>query len=569
MDHPQTIFKHPAALFLLFFTEMWERFSYYGMRALLVLFLISDKNIGGWAWTRSDALKLYAVYTGLVYLTPILGGFLADKVLGKRPAIILGAILMTLGHGALALETPMTFYIGLGLLISGNGFFKPNISSIVGDLYQTHPEKKDSAYTIFYMGINAGAFLGILFCGYIGENISWSFGFGLAGVFMFLGMLMFLFAQKILGKIGLKPEKHPKNSQAQHDSAPHIVRDRLIVIGIFGLLVIFFFLAFEQAGGSMAIFAKDYTQRILTGGTATLFIIVNTLIVIIPLGLLTYVVAKLVAILAKKYKLAGISMALCFIITWSIAIWMLNRDLQMKTYEVQSNSAKKTELISIRTLENHKIGDELRVLLVNKQNKTYRSIAKEDTEKYSTALATKVIRQKTGEIEVPASWFALLNSFFILMFSTLISKIWESKYNLSAAHKFGAGLILIGLGFGALAYGGRDIAQGAQAASVSMWWLIIAYWFHTMGELLISPVGLSYVSKLAPEKLLGLMFGVWFLASSIANFIAGMLGSYIDYVVDHYSISVFFLIFTAIPIFVGLIAFALNGLINRKMHGIK
>ena len=179
MENDQkTVFGHQPGLFLLFFTEMWERFSYYGMRALLVLFLVSPIAAGGWEWDRQKALGLYAWYTGLVYLTPIIGGILADKLLGHRNAVLLGALLMTFGHAAMAFEQPWALYAGLGLLIAGNGFFKPNISTIVGQLYRDLPDKKDAAYTIFYMGINAGAFLGILLCGYIGEKVSWSLGFG-------------------------------------------------------------------------------------------------------------------------------------------------------------------------------------------------------------------------------------------------------------------------------------------------------------------------------------------------------------------------------------------------------
>ena len=172
-----------------------------------MLFLVSGLDEGGWAWEREDALKLYAMYTGLVYLTPIFGGMLADKVIGFRKAVLLGAFLMTCGHAAMAFETETMFYVGLILLIVGNGAFKPNISSIVGNLYPQSSDKKDAAYTIFYMGINAGAFLGILLCGYIGEEVGWSYGFGLAGIFMFLGMLQFYFAQGIFGKIGLSPGK--------------------------------------------------------------------------------------------------------------------------------------------------------------------------------------------------------------------------------------------------------------------------------------------------------------------------------------------------------------------------
>ena len=201
----KTVLGHPSGLYILFFTEMWERFSYYGMRAILVLFLVSSFNDGGWGWDRSEALALYGIYTGLVYITPIFGGLIADKFLGYRNAVIIGAFVMTLGHASMAFEVfnDLFLYLGLIFLIIGNGFFKPNISSIVGQLYKTEGQDKDAGYTIFYMGINSGAFLGILLCGYIGENIGWHYGFGLAGVFMFLGMLQFYYAQKIFGNIGV------------------------------------------------------------------------------------------------------------------------------------------------------------------------------------------------------------------------------------------------------------------------------------------------------------------------------------------------------------------------------
>ncbi|MEL6275477.1 MAG: oligopeptide:H+ symporter, partial [Bacteroidota bacterium] len=202
----QNIFGHKPGLFVLFFTEMWERFSYYGMRVLLVVFLVEvafDEQ-----WSRADALALYGIYTGLVYFTPMIGGILADRVLGYRRAVVLGALIMTLGHASMALETEAFFYLGLALLIVGNGLFKPNISSIVGQLYNKNPELKDGAYTIFYMGINAGAFLGIGLCSYYGEQISYSLGFGLAGIFMLIGLLQFWFSQDIFGRIGLPPS-HP------------------------------------------------------------------------------------------------------------------------------------------------------------------------------------------------------------------------------------------------------------------------------------------------------------------------------------------------------------------------
>lgn len=513
---------HPPALFILFFTEMWERFSYYGMRALLVLFLTSSLLDGGWAWDRKDALQLYGIYTGLVYLTPIFGGLIADKLLGYRKAVIIGAFIMTLGHASMALDTPVFFYVGLTCLILGNGLFKPNISSIVGQLYTNKPEKKDAAYTIFYMGINAGAFLGILLCGYVGEKVSWSFGFGLAGVFMLLGLLQFSFAQKIFGAIGLAPKKRkdetiePNAVNYSHNTAfeepmsdaqpaipKNVTRDRIIVISVFAFFTIFFWWAFEQAGGSMTIFADDYTNRTLSGSSATIFKWANTILTVVPMIILTVVLANLFKKTFAKYSLSNIFLGSSFVIIWGLVIWMLFREFQ----------ADKTD--------------------------------------------------------VPASWFGILNSFFIISCAPLFSKLWESRYNPSGPIKFAMGLILLGLGFAVLAYGGKDIPQGAKVASVSMAWLIIAYLLHTLGELCLSPVGLSYVSKLAPVKLVGLMFGIWFVANFIANLLAGVTGSFIDEITARYSISFFFLIFTIVPIAAGLVLLALNKMLKKKMHGIE
>lgn len=518
MDNTINEKGHPPSLFILFFTEMWERFSYYGMRALLVLFLTSSLLEGGWGWDRSDALQLYAWYTGLVYITPILGGLIADKLLGYRKAVMLGALIMTIGHACMALESSVTFYMGLGCLIIGNGLFKPNISSIVGQLYTKNPEKKDAAYTIFYMGINAGAFLGILLCGYIGEKIDWSYGFGLAGVFMLFGLLQFSFAQKIFGTIGLTPKHKAKvdqdeadyaanNPQIPVEQAPevipaHINRDRMIVIGVFAFFTIFFWWAFEQAGGSMTIFADDYTDRSLSGGSATTFKIINTLLTVVPMIILSVVLGNLFKKTFAKYSLSNIFLGTSFLIIWGIVIWMLVREFN------------------------------------------------------------------AGATEVPASWFGILNSFFIIALAPLFSKMWESRYNPSGPVKFAMGLILMGLGFAILAYGSNSIPQGAKTASVSMIWLILAYLVHTLGELCLSPVGLSYVSKLAPVKLVGLMFGIWFVANFIANLTAGITGSYIDAITEKYSISVFFLIFTFIPIAAGLVMLALNKTLKKKMHGI-
>tara|TARA_Y100000768_G_scaffold384964_1_gene370044 strand:- start:2416 stop:3969 length:1554 start_codon:yes stop_codon:yes gene_type:complete len=505
----KTILGHPSGLYVLFFTEMWERFSYYGMRAILVLFLISSFQDGGWGWERSEALGLYGVYTGLVYITPIFGGILADKFLGYRNAVIIGALIMTLGHASMALEgfDDLLFYLGLVFLIIGNGFFKPNISSIVGQLYKTDGRDKDAGYTIFYMGINSGAFLGILLCGYIGEKIGWHYGFGLAGIFMLFGMLQFYYAQKIFGSIGLVEKSNvidnSNSLNTQNNTPSKIIYDRLAVIVIFSFCVIFFWWAFEQAGGSMTIFASDYTNRVLEGNEALIFKVFNSLITIVPMLIISYIVYLLSINTFSIYKLSSVFLIISFIIIWYIIIWMLLREFD------------------------------------------------------------------NTSTEVPASWYGILNSFYIIVFAPLISKIWQSKYNISGPYKFGIGLILLALGFAILSFGSLDIPLGAKTASVSMIFLISAYFFHTMGELCISPVGLSYVSKLAPRNLVGLMFGVWFVANFIANTAAGLTGSYIDPIVENYGMSVFFLIFTIIPVAAGLLMLAANNKIVKMMHGIK
>ncbi|TDQ77202.1 peptide MFS transporter [Sphingobacterium yanglingense] len=504
MDN-KMVMGHPAGLFVLFFTEMWERFSYYGMRALLTTFLITEIAKGGWGWTNESAMSLYGWYTMLVYATPIIGGYIADKLTGQRKAILIGALLMTLGHASMALEgfEKNFFFLGLGLMILGNGMFKPNISSMVGQLYPNTSAKKDAGYTIFYMGINAGSFLGSLLCGYLGEKIGWHYGFGLAGVFMFFGMLQFLVAQRVFGIVGEQPKKEDAKSTEEEETPKHVVRDRLIVVAVLMIASIFFFLAFEQAGGSMTIFAKNYTQRILEGTQAITFKWLDALLTIIPIAAVTFVLFKLSAKIFDKYPLTIIFTLISFASIAVLGIW-----------------------------------------------KVYREFTAIDT-------------------EVTVAWFQILNAFFIVTFASLFSKLWEKIWNPSGPVKFALGLLLVGIGFIVLAYGSSSIPKGAETAAVSMVWLVLAYFFHTMGELCLSPVGLSYVSKLSPKKLLGLIFGFWFLASAIANKIGASMGGMIDQISQEYSMSVFFLIIAALPIVVALILLLLNPMLKRKMHGIK
>lgn len=582
--HPEdggSIFGHRPGLFVLFFTEMWERFSYYGMRALLVLFLVASMvDEGGFGWPEKEAVALYGIYTGLVYLTPMFGGIIADKFTGYRKAVVAGALIMTLGHASLAFETEFAFYLGLALLIIGNGLFKPNISSIVGQLYTGDEERKDSAYTIFYMGINAGAFLGIGLCGYFGETWGWAWGFGLAGIFMFMGMLQFWFGQGIFGDIGLTPKEETVEVEPTPDIVnlkdagsgriikwagigaivslivailtvpsirsmitgeeveavsglltfnyymPAIVfgavvafigwimsdpdlhgqdRDRVWVIIILSFFIVFFWWAFEQAGGSMTLFAKNFTDRALVGGGALTFKIANAIITVVPMLVLTYVLFKLFSITFGRYSLSNIILGLAFAGIWYLIYTMLSE-------QFANDSA-----------------------------------------------------------EVPASWFGIFNSLFIIVFAPLFSKLWEAKISFlnSGPIKFALGLTILGLGFAILAIGSLPIDDvDTSTIKVSMFWLIAAYLFHTLGELCISPVGLSYVSKLAPARLIGLMFGVFFVANFVANYFGGLTGSYMEDIAKSIGLSGFFLLFAAVPITAAVVLVLISGWMKKMMHGI-
>ena len=685
------VLGHPSGLFVLFFTEMWERFSYYGMRALLVLFLVSSFGLGGWDWPREHALALYGTYTALVYLTPILGGFLADKYIGYRKAVVIGALVMTCGHASMAIESSHIFlYIGIALLIVGNGFFKPNMTSIISHMYKDFPEKKDGAYTIFYMGVNAGAFLGILLCGYLGAKVGWSYGFGLAGVFMFLGMLQFYFAQKIFGDIGTKPvqEENVSDNASQKlefegDKINHfttldkvlvgisavigiswvindpiaavtghgfltfggtdysnyyilvglfafffllvgrimryhkVIRDRMIAIILFAVFTVMFWMCFEQAGGSMTIFANDYTERIMSGNYATIFLIVNILITVVPVLIITWVLFQLFRRTYKKYLLSNIILGTSFVIIWGIIFWMINRDLNSNSYVIEYSTIKSAKIdektkeqakdektgelvydytaitestklkptdeivknsITIIDPDQYAVGDKLNIIDVDKKgsyiylNKDKeQKVRAEDkvTNKESLIIPATISKIKDNEVEIPATWFLILNSLFIIAFAPLFSKWWESKYNPAASVKYGLGLVLLGIGFGALAMGSMGIEQGAKVASVSLVWLVIAYLFHTLGELCLSPVALSYISKLVPGRMIAIMFGIWYIAIAIGNKLAGTLGGQIDKITEQYDLTTFFLIFTIAPIILGVLAMALNPLIKKLMHGVK
>ncbi len=584
----QQILGHPVGLFVLFFTEMWERFSYYGMRILLVLFLTAKIVDGGWEWSRKEAMVLFGWYVMLVYIMPLLGGWIADNKWGYVKTVLVGATIITLGHVSLALaDLPLDmnlkffFYIGLLLLVIGTGFFKPNMTSIISKMYPPGSPKRDGAYTIFYMGVNAGAFIGTMLVGWLGERISWSLGFGLAGIFMLFGLLQFYFARSIFGEEANRPQQkqfHVDNAPV-HKEIPFtqqdktltyigltavllwiidglfnvvtrgdyllpqnifelnmggsvfavglgvmlaflaliiflylglsklalfdkVERDRLKVIFIFASFVVLFWASFEQAGTSMTIFARDYTDRTIEGTTQTVFKYVDFFLSLTPLIILSYIIYQLALRIGKKYPLTVLFTTISFIIIWILAIYRLN-------YE------------------------------------------------YSSA-----------QTEVTASWFQVLNPFFIITLAPLYSKLW-TKVKVPGPYKFAMGLTLLAAGFAVLAYGASTIPKGAQTASVSMFFLIAAYLLHTMGELSLSPVGLSYVSKLAPARMIAFIFGIWYIFTALANKLAGTMAGYMDAVSEKVGMSGFFLIFTVVPLIGALILVFLNKKLLKMMHGIE
>ncbi len=579
------VMGHPAGLFVLFFTEMWERFSYYGMRAILVIFLtgVVTGDNPGWGWDKSAALSLLGTYALFVYLTPIVGGWLADNKIGYRMAVVIGALLMTLGHASMAIETPTFLYIGIFFLIIGNGFFKPNMTSIISKMYEGRDDKKDGAYNIFYMGVNAGAFIGIMLCGWVGEKVGWSYGFGLAGIFMLLGMLQFYYAQPLFGDVGAKPKNEEKgiidtladdidsskekiSGKLNHfltidyvlisifiisalifiindplskignintlnftvfgieDSLffallaaivfivilavripryERIVRDRMIAFTIFCIFTVFFWAAFEQAAGSLPLYTRDFTDRLLVGNAATTFKIIDLVVTIVPIGIITYVLISLFRKTFNRISLSNIILGISFLLVWAIVIYKLYTEFQ------------------------------------------------------------------STNTEVPVTWFAILNSLFIIMFAPLFTKWWDSKYNPPASVKYALGLIVMALGFGLLAFATRNVPLGAETAKLSMIWLVFAYLFHTLGELCLSPMGLSYLSKLIPARMVAFMFGVYYLAIAIGNKMAHYVGGDIEKITEEDGLSYFFLIFTIVPIGLGLVSLALHPLLKRLMHGVR
>jgi len=434
--------RHPRGLYLLFGVEMWERFSYYGMRAFLVLFLTS--TAGGFGWSKADASHLYAWYTGLVYLTPLVGGYLADRVLGTHRALVIGAVTIAAGHFALAFPTRTSFFLGLALIVIGTGFFKSNISTMVGQLYREGDRRRDSAFTIFYMGINTGAFFGPIICGSLAQSprFGWHYGFGAAGVGMVAGLATYLlFRSRLLPGIGERPAPRPREAAPR---APLTKADLqgIAVIAILAFFNIFFWMAFEQAGSSMTFFAEERTRR---------------------------------------------------------------------------------EFLGISFL---------------------------------------------------APYFQSINPVAIVLLAPVFAMLWtrlaKRGRNPSTPVKFALGLFLVAAGFVVMVMAAR-LSDGAER--VSAWWLVAAYVLHTCGELCLSPVGLSMVTKLAPLPFASLMMGIWFLSSFVSGLVGGLLAGTVEKVekgeVFHLlgGQADFFLIFVVSTAVAGLVLLALSPKIKRLIAG--
>ena len=448
------LFGHPLGLYVLFFTEMWERFSFYGMKALLIFYLVKYH-----LFSDDDGSLLVGSYAALVYALPVLGGYLADSYLGFRKAVTFGAILLVLGHIGMAYEgnaavqsidgtitrdkgALQIFYFSLSLIILGVGFLKANISSIVGELYRKGDTRRDSGFTIFYMGINIGSWIATILCGYLGEAYGWGYGFGAAGIGMFFGLITFIWGKKyFLGK------GEPKDLEKLKKKV------------IFGLNteVIIYILAVLSSLLIWQMVQRHSVVEILlmTAGAASLIYIV------------WYAIVKSDRI--ERNRLG----ALTILILFSVFFWALFEQ-------------------------------------------AYTSL---------NLFADRAMDRTIGDSTIPTAWYLSLNAMFIVMFAPVFAWLWvklgKRKMNPNAAIKFGLALLFVGLGFGVLFLG----LSISEAGKLSMVWLIFAYLLHTWGELCLSPVGLSYVTKLAPVKIVGFMMGVWFLATAGSEYIASLLAN--------------------------------------------
>jgi len=439
----RSFFGHPRGLSTLFFTEMWERFSYYGMRALLILFMTATAAHGGLAFPTSKAGAIYGLYTAMIYLFSLPGGWLADRIIGLRRAVLWGAVIIALGHFAMAIPSLSTFYLGLALIVLGTGLLKPNISTLVGTLYTENDARRDAGFSIYYMGINIGALISPLVCGYLGENINWHYGFGAAGVGMTLGIVQYVLGAKYLGNDGAIASRTPADFKLLTRAliATAVVVIAGTVLALSGIL------PFTAEGLS------DVFGIILTG-----------IVIVFFIWLLT----------AKGYTPVERSRF------WAILVLFIGACAFWSAFEQAGSTLN---LFAERNTNMHTWDSPLWGLF-------------------------------------RASYFQSFNSIFLIVLAPVFAWIWLSlgRREPSSTAKFSCGLIFVGLGFAVLI----PVANGTAA---SPWWLTLTYLLHTIGELCLSPVGMSAMTKLAPARIAGLMMGAWFLSISVGDYIGGRLAS--------------------------------------------
>ena len=438
-------FGHPRGLSTLFFTEMWERFSYYGMRGILVLFMTNAIATGGMGLDDVTATAIYGLYTATVYLVALPGGWIADRLLGLRRSVFWGGCVIAAGHFTLAIPSTRAFYLGLTLIVIGTGLLKPSISAVVGDLYPEGGARRDAGFSIYYMGINVGALLGPLICGYLGENVNWHLGFSAAGVGMALGVIQYSFGAKHLGTAGeLKSDTETPAARAR--ARRSLVRGTEAIAGIFLVVA-----ALESIGAiHLTLLGVVDSTGIFIAALATAF-----LLYVVIFGKLTMVEKKRVGLISVTFLAAA-----CF---WS-------------GFEQAGSSMNL----------------------------------------FAARLTNRVI----GGWEMPASWLQSVNSVFIILLAPVFSALWLwlGRGNPSIPAKMAYGLLQLGLGFAVLAWAS---IYASAAHPVSPSWLVVTYFFHTTGELCLSPIGLSSTTKLAPPRYAGQMMGVWFMGAALGNLIAG------------------------------------------------
>ncbi len=491
--HQRELFGHPVGLYFLFFTEMWERFSYYGMRALLTLYLVgvtTDIN-PGLGWTSSEAIMLYGWYTMLVYLVSIPGGMIADKFLGQKKAVMYGAIILVIGHSILAIEEMWAFYSGLGLIIAGVGMLKPNISTMVGGLYKQGDIRRDKGFSIFYIGINLGSLLATFIVGYVGEKIGWHYGFGLAGIGMLLGLFVYMYGQKYLTHVGNKTTEDE-------------MKDQVSLSQIFGdltksptqLVIVLVLITLSIYVGGFVLTGVDHW------GYAALFVFLSLLV-----GMLMMIYKSLKNQVEKDRFLVVLLSFLLVIVFWG-------------AFEQAGG------LMSIYT-------------------------------------KTKTDRMLLGW-EIPATWFQSLNAGFIILLAVAVANFWAKRKlknkEASSLFKMATGTIIMGMGFVFMIFAVRDFDENGASA---MYWLVLAYLFHTIGELSSSPVSLSFVTKLAPVRYASLMMGLYFASTGLGNKVAGILGEKASEF-GEYTIFTGIVLFTVI---FGLLVIAILKPLKRLTHG--